>query len=63
MTSLGSALVQSLFPWQLDVMGAGNTFMIYMVCGASLLVIIYFNLIETKNKTIEEIEDELIIKK
>ncbi len=59
-TALVSAFAQNLFPWQIDVWGAGNTFLMFFSFGAIGLILIYKNVVETKNKTIEEIEKELI---
>ncbi|NIJ44945.1 sugar porter (SP) family MFS transporter [Wenyingzhuangia heitensis] len=59
-TALVSAFAQNLFPWQLEVLGAGNTFLIFMAFGVVGFVLLNRNLVETKNKPIEEIEAELI---
>lgn len=58
-TSVVSYLVQQFFPWQLSNMGARDIFLFYAVCSGIGLVVLYFLLPETKNKTIEEIEVEL----
>ena len=55
-----SWLVQKFFSWQLAEWGAGNVFLFYGVCVAICLVLNYFLLPETKNKTIEEIERSFI---
>ncbi len=60
LTSVVSAFAQNLFPWQLDVLGAGNTFLIFFGFGVVGLTLLYCNLVETKNKTIEQIEAELV---
>lgn len=51
-----SWLVQKFFSWQLAEWGAGNVFLFYGVCVTVCLILNYFLLPETKNKTIEEIE-------
>ena len=58
-TSLISYFVQKLFPWQLNNLGAAEIFLFYGVAGFVGLLMLYFVLPETKNKTIEEIEDLL----
>lgn len=55
-TSLFSVLVQQFFSWQLAEWGAGNVFLFYGVCVLVCLILNYTLLPETKNKTIEEIE-------
>lgn len=54
--SFFSWLVQQFFSYQLAEWGAGNVFLFYGVCVLVCLVLNYFLLPETKNKTIEEIE-------
>ena len=58
-TSIVSALVQQFFPWQLTNMGARDIFLFYAVTSAIGLIALFKFLPETKNKTIEEIEEEL----
>lgn len=59
-TSLASWLIQLFFPWQLTVMGVGQIMLFY----ASMVIIGLFALIkilpETKNRSIEEIEAQLV---
>ena len=55
-TSLFSVLVQQFFSWQLAAWGAGNVFLFYGACVLVCLLLNYWLLPETKNKTIEEIE-------
>lgn len=58
--SLASYFTQQFFPWQLTVMGVGQIFAFY----ATLVIIGLFALIkilpETKNRSIEDIEAELL---
>jgi len=56
LTSLFSVLVQQFFSWQLANWGAGNVFLFYGGCVLVCLILNYLLLPETKNKTIEEIE-------
>jgi len=58
-SSTVSALVQFFFPWQLANMGASTIFMFYGVLVFIGLVILYKFLPETKNLTIEEIQEKL----
>lgn len=55
-TSIASYLIQQFFPWQLANMGAANTFLSYAGFSLIGLVVLFFLLPETKNKSIEEIE-------
>ena len=55
-TAIVNYFVQQLFPWQLSNMGARDIFLFYAVCVSVGLVILYFILPETKNRSIEEIE-------
>lgn len=57
-TSLLNYFVQQAFPWQLANWGAANVFLFYAGCVVFGLFGIYFKVPETKNKSIEEIEDE-----
>lgn len=58
--SLASYLVQQLFPWQLQHLGAANTFLNYGIFAAIGLVVLVKVLPETKNKSIEDIEKLLV---
>lgn len=58
-TSVTSALVQWFFPWQLDHMGMSTIFLFYAATVTVGLLIMFFKLKETKNMTIEEIQDSL----
>ncbi|WP_317174531.1 sugar porter family MFS transporter [Aquiflexum lacus] len=58
--SLVSYLVQQFFPWQLDNLGSSNTFLIYGLFAAVGVFFVWFVVPETKNKSLEELEDILI---
>ncbi len=57
--SVVSYLVQQFFPWQLTHMGAANIFLFYAVCGVVGFIVLFKIMPETKNKSIEEIEEQL----
>ena len=59
-TSVVSYLTQQFFPWQLANMGARDIFLFYAVTSAVGALILFRLLPETKGKTIEEIEAELV---
>lgn len=58
-TAVVNYFVQLLFPWQLANMGARDIFLFYGVCVTVGLIILWMILPETKNKSIEQIEEEL----
>lgn len=58
--SISSWAIQNFFPWQLENMGAANTFLYYGVIAVIGCIIMSFILPETKGKSIEEIEHELV---
>lgn len=58
-SSVISALTQFFFPWQLANMGASSIFMFYGGLVFIGLIILYKFLPETKNLTIEEIQEKL----
>lgn len=58
--TLSSWAVSSTFPWQLENFGSATTFLIFGVIGFIGLVVMYFMLPETKGKSIEELERELV---
>ena len=58
-TSLTSWLVQFFFPRQLESMGMTSVFLFYAVTVLVGLVILFFTLKETKNMSIEEIQESL----
>jgi len=55
-----SFLVQLVFPWELAVLGISITFLIYGVFAAIGLLFIWRMVPETKNKTLEELEQQLV---
>lgn len=55
-----SFMVQLIFPWELDTLGNATTFLIYGIFAVLGLIFIVRKLPETKNKTLEELETELI---
>ena len=58
--SMVSAGVQSIFPWELSTLGSSLTFTIYGVFAAIGLVFIIKYIPETKGKTLEQLERELV---
>jgi len=55
-----STIVQTVFPWELDTLGNATTFLIYGVFAVLGLVFIVRVLPETKGKSLEQLEKELI---
>lgn len=55
-----SFLVQWIFPWELDVLGSSLTFLIYGVFAALGLIFIVKVIPETKGKSLEELEAQLV---
>jgi sugar porter (SP) family MFS transporter len=55
-----SFLVQLVFPWELENLGNSTTFLIYGVFAVIGLVIVIKLLPETKGKSLEELEAELV---
>ncbi|MEZ9138767.1 MULTISPECIES: sugar porter family MFS transporter [unclassified Shewanella] len=62
-SSMVSYLVQQFFPWLLNNLGAADVFLFYAVSGVVGFAFLYKLLPETKHKTIEEIEAELVTAK
>jgi sugar porter (SP) family MFS transporter len=58
--SLISFSVTQVFPWELSNLGPTLTFAIYAVFSFCAIVFVYKFVIETKGKTLEEIEQELV---
>ena len=58
-----SFLVQLVFPWELANLGATGTFIIYGAFGLAGLIFFIRYLPETKGKSLEELEEKLVIKK
>ncbi|WP_394174805.1 sugar porter family MFS transporter [Thalassotalea litorea] len=59
-SSMVSYFVQQFFPWLLNNVGAADVFMFYAVSGVVGFICLYKLLPETKHKTIEEIEAQLV---
>ncbi|MEM8598768.1 MAG: sugar porter family MFS transporter [Bacteroidota bacterium] len=55
-----SFLVQQLFPWELATLGSSVTFLIYGLFAAAGLVFVIMVVPETKGRTLEELEAELV---
>ncbi len=53
-------LVQLLFPWELAALGNAMTFLLFGVFAVIGLILIWRNVSETKGKSLEELEKELI---
>ena len=53
-------LLTYTFPWLNATLGAAGTFALYSVICVAGFIFIFFKLPETKNKTLEEIEHELV---
>ncbi|MEM9834524.1 MAG: sugar porter family MFS transporter [Bacteroidota bacterium] len=59
--NLGVAFgVQLLFPWELESLGSGTTFLIYASLAVVGLIFIMAKVPETKGKTLEELEAQLV---
>jgi MFS family permease len=55
-----SFTVQLIFPWELDTLGNATTFLLYGVFAVAGLLFIIKVLPETKGKSLEELEKQLI---
>jgi sugar porter (SP) family MFS transporter len=55
-----SFLVQLVFPWELEVLGSSMTFLIYGLFAVVGLVVVAKILPETRGKSLEELEAELV---
>ncbi len=55
-----SFLVQLVFPWELANLGNSITFLIYGLFAAAGLIFVLKMVPETKNKSLEELEEELV---
>ena len=57
---LVSFLVQLVFPWELATLGSATTFLIYGLFAAAGLVFVIMVVPETKGRSLEELEAELV---
>ena len=55
-----SFIVQWVFPWELDTLGSAGTFLLYGIFAALGLIFIIKVIPETKGKSLEELEAQLI---
>ena len=55
-----SFLVQLVFPWELENLGNSTTFLIYGAFAVIGLIVVWRLLPETKGKSLEELEAELV---
>jgi MFS transporter, SP family, arabinose:H+ symporter len=55
-----SFLVQLVFPWELATLGNSITFLIYGLFAIAGLIFVWRIVPETKNKTLEELEEQLV---
>jgi MFS transporter, SP family, arabinose:H+ symporter len=60
LTSLASLVVVLLFPWELKMLGSAGTFLVYGLVTAFTVLLVYFFIPETKGKSLEAIEMDLI---
>ena len=58
--SLVSFSVTQVFPWELSTLGPTMTFSIYALLSFFAIIFVYKYVIETKGKTLEEVEKLLI---
>jgi len=58
--SVVSFLVQLVFPWELENFGSSATFLIYGLFAVAGLVLVMRMLPETKGKSLEQLEGELV---
>ncbi|WP_264370818.1 sugar porter family MFS transporter [Paraglaciecola polaris] len=58
--SISSYMIQQFFPWQLENLGAANTFLNYGIIAFIGMLVMAKILPETKGKTIEDIERDLV---
>jgi sugar porter (SP) family MFS transporter len=58
--ALVSASVTFVFPWELSTLGPAGTFLVYGVFASAALVFVLMFVPETKGRTLEELEGELL---
>lgn len=59
--TITSFLVATFFPIQIQWLGSGWTYMTYAFCMVACLVFVYLFVIETKGKSLEVLEEELML--
>jgi MFS family permease len=60
LNSLISFSVQLVFPWELVTIGTAGTFLIYGIFGAAGLLFVLMVVPETKGRSLEELEKQLV---
>jgi hypothetical protein len=60
LNSATSFLVQLVFPWELENIGNSTTFLVYGVFAVAGLILLLHILPETKGRTLEELEADLV---
>ena len=55
-----SFLVQFLFPWELATLGNAGTFLLYALFGVAGLILVYRYMPETKGRTLEQLEHQMM---
>ncbi|APG62040.1 MFS transporter [Sphingorhabdus lutea] len=58
--TIAGFIISLFFPWQLENLGAAPTFLIFAIIAGIGMVIMFFLLPETKGKSIEDLEKELV---
>ena len=58
--SIFAFLVTLVFPWELEVIGISTTFLLYGLLALTGLIFILRILPETKGRSLEELETELV---
>lgn len=58
--ALVSASVTFVFPWELSTLGAAGTFLVYGIFASLALLFVLLFIPETKGRTLEELESELL---
>ena len=58
--TIAGFIISYFFPWQLENLGAASTFLIFAIVAGVGAALMWFILPETKGKTIEELERDLI---
>jgi hypothetical protein len=59
--ALVSASVTFVFPWELSTLGSAGTFLVYGLFASAALVFVLVFVRETKGRTLEELEGELLL--